>query len=659
MSKRKKSHRTTWQENIAILRALDEVDRLIREHAWAEAHQLLNSLAADHPNRADVVETQLNLAAAMQDQQGYLNACEHLLELVPAEPELVRGLAHAYLMNGLVVLAYQTFQRFLEECPEADVEEITEVQELITSIEEGLPALMAELEAEGEEGLEMAALHEQQQAALHRGDMRQVQKLGKRLQRLRPAFLPPINNMSLAYWMEGKVEQAIATAQEVLEKDPENVHALGQLTRYLCQTGQQDEAEQYAARLKAAPTERTYRPWLKKAEALSYLGDFAGVLAVVQAGKSDEREKSRDYQEALLYHLGAVAALRLGQEKEGQAYWKKALSLVPGMTLVHHNQAERKKPVGERHDPWPFDLDYWFPEAALTDLREAMQGVSNPDKLMGRLRRTLRRHPVMESTLPLLLKRGDPKGREFAVHIAGGVRSPAILDALRDFALSQNGPDDLRMMALQILQEEKLIVGRQRLWIEGEWKEIDLIGFEVYFEGKEEHSHSPQVEALALDAMDTLHEGDGKKAEALLKEALALEPEAKDLTQNLAMAYQVQGRTEEALALIRALHERDPDYLFARVHLAQEAIQQKRFEEADTLLKPLLALPRLHISEFRALCQVQMALLLARKQVEGASHWLDMWKSTEPDHPQQAHWEQRLLRVQTPGLLDRFLRRES
>ncbi len=48
--------------------------------------------------------------------------------------------------------------------------------------------------------------------------------------------------------MQGQLPEAIETSQRVLAFDPENVHALSNLIRLLCQSGRVSEAQAYADR---------------------------------------------------------------------------------------------------------------------------------------------------------------------------------------------------------------------------------------------------------------------------------------------------------------------------------------------------------------------------------------------------------------------------
>src|SRR5205823_2473275 len=102
----------------------------------------------------------------------------------------------------------------------------------------------------------------------------------------------------------------------------------------------------------------------------------------------------------------------------------------------------------------------------------------------------------------------------------------------------------------------------------GEWTEVMLFGWEIH--GEATRGHAPKVEKLAAEAMAELYQDDGPAAERLLKRALEIEPDAPDLLNNLARAYQLQGRMDESDALTRQIQERFPDYFFGRVNKAME-----------------------------------------------------------------------------------------
>jgi tetratricopeptide (TPR) repeat protein len=633
-----------------LLEKLSEANSLVRRKRWAEARDLLESLAQRHPRQVPVLSALVNLYYDLQDMPGYQHACERLIRLVPDDPDLALGLAGAYLCNMYPVLGLRTFRRFLERWPNHP--RAAEAWATLADLEAQLPGNLAELGLSGEDALELAALHEESHALLERGSYREAREVAEQLLRRRPDFVPALNNVSQIHAVEDRLDQAIATARRVLAIDAENVHALANLARYFCFSGRLDEARQSAARLTAVETDRV-DVWLKRAEALSYLGDDQGVVeAFCGAERADLSEPPLG--DPLLYHFAAVAAMRLGRPDEARRLWRRALKLAPGLDIAQANLDDLRKPVGEQHAPWAFPFGSLVPRRAVTDLAAQLKraGTRGDDEAATRaVRRYLRQHPELAARVPLLLDRGDPQGREFALRLARMAETPELLAALRDFALSQRGPDTLRLQAAEAASEAGLLpAGPTRFWLHGEWREALLLGFEVHDEPT--LGHEPRVERWLEEATMAQRGGDAAEAERLLQQALEIEPDDPSVLNNLAAAYEAQGRRREAEAIIRRLYERHPDYLFGRVGLAGLHIQKGELEEAQALLDPLMSRHRLHHSEFGALCNAQIELALARGNREAARSWLELWAGTDPDSPAierlrrrigQASWPRRLL----------------
>ena len=250
------------------------------------------------------------------------------------------------------------------------------------------------------------------------------------------------------------------------------------------------------------------------------------------------------------------------------------------------------------------------------------------------MRRVMQRHPHLTNLVPVLLERGDPIGRGMALQVALLIKTPQLLVALRDFALGQHGPDSMRNQAAQAAADAGLIPpGLVHMWIQGQWMDVLLLNFEITPEPTEDYHHSPQVEKWSAEALEALHAGEWERGERLLKQALEAEPDSPDLLNNLAMAYQEEGREDESLELIRQIHERFPDYLFARVALATLYAQDGKVDKSRALLEPLLKRKQFHYSEFAALSHAQVELSLAEGKPEGARAWVDMLKGMDPDNP--------------------------
>lgn len=629
---------------------LRQVEALMERRRWGEAYGLLEKLRHQYPNNVDVLTGLVNVCYDLQDFENYQRACEQLLEVDPKHPEALYGLAGAYLVNLHPLLSLQTYRRALQRYPHH--ERASQARKQVADLESRVDSLLADLNLAGEEGFEVALLHEQGQTYLEQGEFKKARQAEEAVLRLMPSFVSARNNLSLINFMEGNVAGAIAAAQQVLESQPDNIHALSNLTRYSCVIGELEQAKPFAERLQASQA-KAWDGWTKKVEGLSCLGDDQGILDVFEQAKASGDVKPSSPTSPMFYHLVAVAMMRLGQPAAARRQWQQALQRSPNFSLAQANLDDLKQPVGQRHAPWAFDLGYWITKQMVIELASALTSKTSEQEpqTTETTRRYLARHPHLLKLLPILLERGDPKGREFALRLALAAKTPETLTALRDFALSDRGPDEMRSQAANAVAEAGLLASdAARLWLKGEWREILLVRYE--FHDEPTVNHSPQVKELLGEAL-TLMKGKGGKeaaarAEQLLKQALDIEPDSPDLLNNLAASYEIQGRSEAAQALIHQIAEQFPDYVFTQAALARMYLDQGKTEEAEAVLKPLLSRKRFHFDEFSQFCDAYIKLLVTQKNLNAARAWLNLWEGVDPDHPAITAWK---LRLKLPGLL--------
>src|SRR5207245_6151106 len=117
---------------------------------------------------------------------------------------------------------------------------------------------------------------------------------------------------------DGGITQAIGMVQRLLSFEPDNIFALANLVRFLCETGKLEEARGHAERLKAHQAS-TKDVAIKQAESFAWLGDNARDLEVAERGRH-LAGMDDPYDDALLLHLAAVAAYRQGREQEARGY---------------------------------------------------------------------------------------------------------------------------------------------------------------------------------------------------------------------------------------------------------------------------------------------------------------------------------------------------
>jgi tetratricopeptide (TPR) repeat protein len=634
----------------ALLEGLAEVDQLTYRRRWAEALEELQALDQRYPNRPEVLTELVNVCYELNNIHAYQLYIYRLSKLRPNDPDLLFGLAGAYLTNIYPALALRTYRQFLARYP--DHERAEDVHQIMADLEPSMAKVLADLELQGEDALELAAQHDEVRAALEMGQFREARKTAKLLLSRHPHFAPVHNNLSQVDFAEGRIEQAIATAHHVLSFEPDNFQALSNLTRYLYLSGQTEAARKQAERLKQVESKYS-EVWVKKAEAFTYLGDDQEVLKIfAQAEQSGDLKPPLPDSMLLLYHFAAVAAMRLGDEKQARQYWQQVLKLNPHFNIARENLTDLDGPIEQRHAPWPFHMRQWISQRAVDDMiKEWLPALQrDSEEAMTRAaRHYLRQHPEMVNLVPLLLERGDPPGRKFALDLAAIAETPELLAALKDFALSHHGPDDMRHRAGQIASEAGLLpFGPTRMWLKGEWREILFLGFEIYDEpvaGKQ----APHILRRLRRAVKALHEGKANEAERLLKRALEMAPETPDILNNLAMAYAMQGRTVESEALARQIHQDHPDYFFGIIAVANLHVQEGRLDQAEELLKPLLSQKRLHTSEFKALCQAYLNLYLAKDMLEAAQTWFNLWADIDPDDHELNQWRLRLTLAHKSG----------
>lgn len=632
---------------------LRKAEALLVRQQWREALTVLEALSKAYPQQKEVLEYLVEVNYELNDLPGLTRACERLLQVAPNDVDIRFTLAAAYLNLMHPLLALKTAREALERNP--NHERAPDARKLIESLDGKVDGLLADIGLQGDEGMELALLHERGQAYLEQGEYAKAREVEEEVIRRQPEFVSAYNNLSLVNFITGDVEAAIATAQQVLEREPENIHALSNLTRFCCLSGRWEQAEPFAQRLKESQA-KAWDGWTKKVEGLSYIGDDAGVLEVFEQAKASE-DGELDMTSAMFHHLVAVALARSGQMKQAREEWQQALQRSPGYALAQENLNDLKLPVGQRHAPWSFHLSDWIMKQSIDDLvatLKTMTKSSPDDRLVQKATQTfLTNHPEVEKLIPVLLDRGDPQGREFAFRFATTTKTPEMLVALRDFALSQHGPDQLRHQAAIAASEADLLpTEKVHMWLGGEWRDISLIAYE--FHDEPPYNHSRKVTewlGKALGLLKKYNAEDAKQAEVLLRKALEVEPDAPDLLNNLAVSYQLQDRVDEARELLEQIRVQYPDYVLAPLSLAQLHLQAGEIAEAEALLKPLLTRKRFHFDDFSNFCNVYLQLLMAQKNKEAAKAWLHLWEGVTPDHPLIKTWK---VRLEGPGFLKKL-----
>jgi tetratricopeptide (TPR) repeat protein len=201
-----------------------------------------------------------------------------------------------------------------------------------------------------------------------------------------------------------------------------------------------------------------------------------------------------------------------------------------------------------------------------------------------------------------------------------------------------------------LCRQDVLPAGRVRMWLGGRWEDVEMFGFEIT-DQPVGRPHTRQVEQWAYEGLQALGHDDGLAAETLFQKCIESEGERPDLLNNLAAAYDMQGKTDQSIELLRQIHERWPDYFFGRIAMANLAAEDGDYERGEAYLAPLRQRRRLHITEFTALATAYVRLSLDRENRKGAQSWLRLWREIDPDHPDLARLESQCATSRFAGLL--------
>jgi tetratricopeptide (TPR) repeat protein len=435
-----------------LIDGLAEVEELLEDEEWEAAVDLLEPLNRRYPRQPIVLAMLVAAYQELGELEPALPLARQLAALRPNDPAIQLMAATTYLGASYPFLAVEGFRRYVERWP--DGEDVDNARETIEGLEAEYPAMLADMQLTGEDGPELARLVEEGRALLEEGHYARARQNFEAVLRRRPDHRPALAIIGMSHNLEGNRAGAIAHAQRVLALDPANVHALGSLAENLYLSGRAEEARPWAERLYAVAADSPDAA-LKQVDVASYFGDDERVLALAE--QAERANYPVTPMRPMLLHLTAVALLRQGREPEARAAWEQALDQRPDFDLAQDNLDDLAKPIDEQHAPWPYSFADWFSPRATADLgRDILPAIQrrNGENFRRAIRRYARQHPTLIPLTPALLDRGDPRGRVLAVQTALSLRTPEMMQALRDFAAGSRGPAALRRQAAEASNEQ-------------------------------------------------------------------------------------------------------------------------------------------------------------------------------------------------------------
>ncbi len=605
---------------------LDEVYGLINDGELPEALELLLAKDRQNPRRPEIVEALLSLYQRLEDHLSVAIAAERLVRLRPRDAEAWFILAQGYMFTTRIALALNAYRHALERWPHHDFADKARIA--VGFLEKAVDETLHDFGLSQDE-FDLLVLHDEVLFKMASGNFEDSAAKAKELLKIKPTLVSARNNLTLALFQSGEMAEAIRIARESTQQFPDNRFAEAALGRTLFLTGNLAEAGLIADRIAEHPADQQDAIAIQT-EFLGLLGRDDDVLKLIKHADTIPEKDPRCC--AVLKHYEAVTLWRQGEQRQARRSWKACLKFEPNFTSAADN-LEDLEAGANSHAPWLESLQKWIPLRTMEGLFSFLD--NRHDRTTPTISQALKKWPYLRSLIPALLDRGDPTGREFAFRLARADASPDMLDALRDFAFGQRGPDRMRYEALMYLQEKGGIGrGPHRMWCRGAWTEVQLLTAKIHSEPTL-HPNPEMVDLMEL-GYNAMAEGDYKSAERHFRRCVEIDPNYPSSLHNLAGSLLGQGKISQGREMLLSIHAKFPDYFFGRTSLAQLAIQDGDLPRARELLKPLSAVEEMHVSEAMAHAVVQAELALAEGFIESAEQSLRLMEQIDESDPRVA-----------------------
>ena len=638
--------------------ALDRADALILEGHAREAIELLEPFLEAYPREAELHYYLGYARAKAGDAWGAMPGYERALEL--GDASYWSPLGSLYLEVGLQVHALHAFRQAIRH--QDDFPLVGDVPGLVATLEEDLAKLARSLNLPPERAEKGLYQMERGRRALAENDFPASIAASRQAIRLLGNWPPPHNNLSLALFWSGQPEEAIATARRVLRHDPDNYHALGNAIRYLAWTGREDEARELWARLKAIPiSDGDTRHKIVEAAAVLDEDEFVYEALRPPAGTGLGAAQTRRASELTAQEQFFLAAAEANTGRRGDAQrrlrtlqrdWPWAGNLLQAL--------KAGQPGPERAERFPYfhSVDL-LPRSEIEKL--VALGQRRDDlparRFKSEIKRFVSRFPqVLRMAEKLLIEEGLP---EAGMDILMAVGTPEAYRVLRRFGQSQLGDDDTRLQALtRLLEVGEISEGETlRVWLDGEWREVQLRAYEVR---EEDEEYSPEVADLVNQSIDVQNKGDYDLAERLLQEALELDPGVKQAYNNLGAIHAQRGEHGRAKEMFQKALELDPLYPIPRCNLAAYLLEDGDVEGAEAMLEPLAEAPPHHAQDIASYSYTRARVLFRKKEYDATRRALRAALKASPDYQPAKDLLEHLDRV-VPLLkgFDRFIQQQQ
>ncbi|MBL7161142.1 MAG: tetratricopeptide repeat protein [Anaerolineales bacterium] len=556
-------------------------------------------------------------------------------------------LASAYASVGYHRHALTNAELFIKRDQEDEVGQKI-AREIVNMARANISAAAADIGVPVEALMQVGLAHERAQLYSQKRDFQAVLRETKKALKRVPQWVPPHNNQSMALFYLGRIEEAIAVAEHVVQSlDAENAFALSSLVIFCASIWQREKAEMYARRLSrvvlASPQGGDHL--LRAIEALGLWEDDQTLWKL--AGFA-QKEPLVGLDAENWYIFGAAAA-NTGHLKEARKLFQRALDehyyqkeyAVEGVEAV--NLAERKKesavgPSLSGRFPY-FHFTHFWSITLAGDFFETVDEKKKEGQFENYMSGYVKRYPFLSLAFQVMLwNEKEEIFHDLALDALAAFDHPGAYDEIRRFAASQVGSDERRMSAIQTLSQAGQYDSEQvvRFWVvdRQEWTEVQL--FEQVME---EETEAPECSDAAWELIEESRqemrkegEGDIELAIGYLQKAVEIDPNCAIALHNLGAYYLQSGRGEEGEKLLHRAVEAAPDYLFGYISLANVAVSQGKHEEVGEYLSRIWSAPKISGDIMVNALAVQTRVLLSKDEFDAARKTIDRIKEFAPEH---------------------------
>lgn len=402
-----------------------------------------------------------NLAGVLSELGNFEASNEVLMhvlkELDPEMAECQFYLANNYANMGEYELAEDHVLRYLDAEPDGEYAEDAEEMLDVLLDEFGGGKVYAEWEAKRrQDEQDLAKLDGRH--LLEQGQFEAAVEQLEALIRRNPGNTAARNNLSLAYYYTGQCDRAIATAEQVLAEQPQNIHALCNVTVFTAQVGTREQLQACVAKLvKLFPLH--YDHAMKLGTTLGLAGEHGHAFSVFH-----HLVRMVDRPEPILLHSLAASAANAGRIQTARKWWK-LLSQTPEMKEVALYYLEHVDRLTRQGKHVRVSYQYDMPlRAQFAEMKKRLQ--------TGDLA-TWRQDPLLRASLYWGLRHGAPDTRKAVIRTLALLADADGEKALRLFLKRADVDPSLRAAAMYALQRTHAR-GRVEFWKDGELQSLRM-----------------------------------------------------------------------------------------------------------------------------------------------------------------------------------------